>query len=66
LNVRENFYDADAPRLYTPQSVENTGSHHHDGMTFAVLPHPLASGGQPAAPPPSLLLSPPPLAVFSS
>ncbi|XGW32754.1 hypothetical protein V3C99_017352 [Haemonchus contortus] len=24
LNVRENFYDADAPRLYTPQSVENT------------------------------------------
>ncbi|VDL71006.1 unnamed protein product [Nippostrongylus brasiliensis] len=22
LNVRENFYDADAPRLYTPQSVE--------------------------------------------
>ncbi|WKY16869.1 hypothetical protein Q1695_001468 [Nippostrongylus brasiliensis] len=24
LNVRENFYDADAPRLYTPQSVENS------------------------------------------
>ncbi|ETN79673.1 hypothetical protein NECAME_09682 [Necator americanus] len=22
LNLRENFYDADAPRLYTPQSVE--------------------------------------------
>uniref|UniRef100_A0A0K0D542 Conserved plasma membrane protein n=1 Tax=Angiostrongylus cantonensis TaxID=6313 RepID=A0A0K0D542_ANGCA len=57
LNVRENFYDAEAPRLYTPQSIENAGSY-HEGVNYAemrLMSQPPASSSQPTLPPRPLL-----------
>ncbi|KJH40553.1 hypothetical protein DICVIV_13487 [Dictyocaulus viviparus] len=69
LNVRENFYDTEAPRLYTPQSIEvcepamgvylsreavNAGSY-HEGINFAEL----SLTGEPLATSSQLTLPPP-------